>query len=318
MDPQRMHQETLILVALAIVVVSGVVAYLKRGRLGAGIEALGRFFSPEPKVNGSTNWNLFWISFAALFIEIMMIRWIGTEVRVFAYFQNLALIACFLGFGLGCYWAGRHKSLIFSLFGIVGLVILAEAPLRTWQDCLIVLSGRLSVSPDAAMWGYRGEMAGPMSWFLLLLASIAATTIFLLLLLIAMIPLGQWTGFYLDRATNPIQAYSANLLGSVAGIWIFAGMSFLWLPPVYWFVLAVALLVLMPPVSWRLGVAALIAVVCIFPLVRHSHHPDSKTYWSPYQRLDIQTLGNDEYGVYVNNTGYMGMANVTPDFLRRN
>ena len=185
-----------------------------------------------------------------------MIRWIGTEVRVFAYFQNLALIACFLGFGLGCYWAARHKSLIFSLFGIAGLVILAEAPLRRWQDFLIALSARLSVSPDAAMWGYMGELAGPTSWFLLLLASVTATAIFLLLLLITMIPLGQWTGFYLDRASNPIQAYSANLLGSVAGIWIFAGMSFLWLSPVCWFALAMALLVLMPPVSWRLGLAA--------------------------------------------------------------
>src|ERR1700730_17732780 len=147
MDPQRMHQETLILVALAIVVVSGVVAYLKRGRLGAGIEALGRFFSPEPKVNGSTNWSLFWISFVALYVEIMMIRWIGTEVRVFAYFQNLALIACFLGFGLGCYWSGRHKSLVFSLPAIASLTVLAEAPIRTWQVFLTVLSSRLSLSP---------------------------------------------------------------------------------------------------------------------------------------------------------------------------
>ena len=313
-----MSHEALILTVLVLLAIMAFFVYRERRYLATWLAGLSRYFSPEPKLDGKVNWRIFWISFTCLYVEIMLIRWVGTEVRVFAYFQNLALIACFLGFGLGCYWAGRHKSLIFSLFGIAGLVILAEAPLRTWQDFLIVLSGRLSVSPDAAMWGYRGEMAGPMSWFLLLLASIAATTIFLLLLLIAMIPLGQWTGFYLDRATNPIQAYSANLLGSVAGIWIFAGMSFLWLPPVYWFVLAVALLVLMPPVSWRLGVAALIAVVCIFPLVRHSHHPDSKTYWSPYQRLDIQTLGNDEYGVYVNNTGYMGMANVTPDFLRRN
>ena len=34
--------------------------------------------------------------------ELAFIRWISVEVRVFAYFKNLALLLCFLGFGLGC------------------------------------------------------------------------------------------------------------------------------------------------------------------------------------------------------------------------
>src|SRR5215467_2424226 len=44
-----------------------------------------------------------WIaSFLTLFAELAFIRWIAVEVRVFAYFKNLALLLCFLGFGLGC------------------------------------------------------------------------------------------------------------------------------------------------------------------------------------------------------------------------
>ena len=50
---------------------------------------------------------------------------------------------------------------------------------------------------------------------------------------------------------QPIRAYSANLLGSVAGIWIFAGLAFLHARPTYWFLLAIGLLVLVPPFSWR-------------------------------------------------------------------
>jgi hypothetical protein len=46
---------------------------------------------------------LFLASFAALYVEIMLIRWVGTEFRLFAYFQNLTLIACFQGFGYGCF-----------------------------------------------------------------------------------------------------------------------------------------------------------------------------------------------------------------------
>lgn len=321
MNPKPTSHVTPMLAVLGLTAVVVFLVYWRRRQLLDRVVWLGKFFSQEPKPSPDVKWPLFWISFTGLYVEIMLIRWIGTEVRVFAYFQNLALIACFLGFGLGCYWAGRHKSLFFSLFAIVALVILAEAPLRTWQNFLTALSNRLSLSTDAAMWGFGiawEAVSGSTSWFLLLVVSLVATAVFLLLLVVAMIPLGQWVGFYLDRASNPIQAYSANLLGSVAGIWIFAGMSFLWLPPTYWFVLAIVLLALMPPVSWRLGLVSIIAAVGVFAIVHHSRYPDRQTYWSPYQKLDIEALGNDQYGVYVNNTGYMGMANMTPEFLRSN
>ena len=49
-------------------------------------------------------WRLFALSAIALFIELALIRWLSAEVRIFAYFKNLILIACFLGFGLGFGW----------------------------------------------------------------------------------------------------------------------------------------------------------------------------------------------------------------------
>ena len=44
-----------------------------------------------------------------LFLEVLMIRWVTSEVPVFAYFKNIVLIGCFLGFGLGsiAFAAGR-------------------------------------------------------------------------------------------------------------------------------------------------------------------------------------------------------------------
>ena len=35
---------------------------------------------------------LFWISCFMLFFEILMIRWLSAEIRIFAYFQNLVLL----------------------------------------------------------------------------------------------------------------------------------------------------------------------------------------------------------------------------------
>ena len=37
------------------------------------------------------------ISLLALFLELAIIRWLSTEVRIFAYFKNFALMASFLG-----------------------------------------------------------------------------------------------------------------------------------------------------------------------------------------------------------------------------
>lgn len=48
-------------------------------------------------------WAIFLISVIGLFLEMLLIRWIGSEVRIFAYLQNTILIACFLGLGLGCF-----------------------------------------------------------------------------------------------------------------------------------------------------------------------------------------------------------------------
>ncbi len=45
---------------------------------------------------------IFLVSVLGLFLEMLLIRWIGTEIRIFAYLQNTILIVCFLGLGLGC------------------------------------------------------------------------------------------------------------------------------------------------------------------------------------------------------------------------
>src|ERR1051325_11767778 len=57
---------------------------------------------------------LFWISFLALFTEMASIRWLNASVSVLSYFNNLILISCFFGLGVGCLLARRSFSLIFG------------------------------------------------------------------------------------------------------------------------------------------------------------------------------------------------------------
>ena len=58
----------------------------------------------------SINPGLFQVSFVMLFLEVLLIRWISAEVRIFAYVSNLVLLACFLGIGLGCFFSKKKRQ----------------------------------------------------------------------------------------------------------------------------------------------------------------------------------------------------------------
>ena len=57
-----------------------------------------------------------------------MIRWVSSEVRVFAYFKNFVLIACFLGFGLGCYLCRRRIQVLDMIAPLILLTLHLKAP----------------------------------------------------------------------------------------------------------------------------------------------------------------------------------------------
>jgi SAM-dependent methyltransferase len=302
------------LVAVAAVVTLVVLFRVHLIRLG---QRVGAWFSPDDEAGGRSGLSLFLASFATLYIEIMLIRWIGTEVRIFAYVQNLALICCFLGFGLGCYGSGRRKNLLVSLLAIAVLTVLVQAPFHPWQAFLTQLSNQLSISPDAAQWGSLQQH--PRTTLALFAAvSVVAVAAFLLLLVVVMVPLGQWVGHSLDVAPNPVRAYTTNLLGSLAGIWAFAGLSFYWLPVGWWFAIGFLLLVIIRRPSVRFAVAAAALLGLCLALLPGSMHEATRTYWSPYQKLVLTELGDGQYRIDVNNAGYMSIYNLTEDYLERN
>jgi len=49
------------------------------------------------------NFSIILISFISLFLELLIIRLVGTEIRIFAYLSNLVLLAIFVGLGLGMF-----------------------------------------------------------------------------------------------------------------------------------------------------------------------------------------------------------------------
>ena len=271
--------------------------------------------TPDPasqSVANSETWRLLLVSSAALYLEIILIRWIGTEVRIFAFFQNLSLIACFLGFGLGCFNTKQRGSLLPSLAAITALVVVVNLPFQLWRNVLTVMSSALSFAPDAALWGANLKVTQSEHWMLTLFSALMLA-LFLSLLVIAMVPLGRWVGHYLERSPDTVTAYSVNLAGSMVGMWLLAILALLWLSPAYWFALAFVLILAAQPISWRTGIAGgVLLVVTLFALRPAG---GEAVHWSPYQKLVVMDAGDNQYQIDVNNVGYMSIANVSPEFV---
>jgi hypothetical protein len=53
---------------------------------------------------------MFALSFTALFLEMMVIRWVPSVVHLVAYYANLMLLSSFLGLGAGAMAAGRRGT----------------------------------------------------------------------------------------------------------------------------------------------------------------------------------------------------------------
>ncbi|HEY8504574.1 MAG TPA: hypothetical protein VIL46_08320, partial [Gemmataceae bacterium] len=111
----------------------------------------------------------------------------------------------------------------------------------------------------------------------------------------------QELGRAFNRVPQRVRAYTLNILGSLAGIVLFALCSWLWLPPVAWFGLTalgvgVFLRRLPPPrepvPAWRsrpAGMAALAgAVLLAVPTAGLTDRgsAEGQTFWSPYYRID--------------------------------
>ncbi len=98
-------------------------------RLIRWVRHLAKAWEFSPRRVGGFSWvQLGLASLLSLFLEMLMIRWVAAEVSAFAYFKNVVLIGCFLGFGLGCYFCQRSINLLAFVFPMSLLVVLIKLP----------------------------------------------------------------------------------------------------------------------------------------------------------------------------------------------
>jgi len=259
---------------------------------------------------------IFWLSVLGLYLELLLIRWIGTEVRIFAYLQNTVLVVCFLGLGAGLFSSRREVNVTRMLVALGLLVVMLIVP---WtRDGFADISQYLSLVADVNIWAPI-ETSNKLLIPLLVTIALTLTLVLLAGLIEVFVPLGRWLGRRMDEDGRPLVAYSVNVAGSLVGTLLFVAVSVASQPPWVWFVI---LAVLMLPIlrGAKAADAALLLVIAVAPAIAAHFDAATETLWSPYQKLVLQPPPTDKVGpqaweIKVNNVGYQGMYNLDPSYV---
>ena len=253
------------------------------------------------------DFQLFLVSFLILYFELAFIRWIAAYVPFVTFFSNFVLIGSFVGMSIGCLSVRSSCTLKNHIPHLLCLVIGTVIAIH-----YIVLSGNIHVSvantnsPErvffGAEWGHQNltQLAVPVE---VLLGLIYA------LIVLLFIGLGQRLGELLDGLTNHLKAYTINIAGSLAGIVVFALISYLSLSPIWWFLLGlVGLFLLMPNTTKQQLVLFFICAGLVLAGIiwLDKSNRAVKSIWTPYYHLEYSPSKGQ---LTVNGLGHQAIRN---------
>ncbi len=261
------------------------------------------------------SFDLFLISFLALFVELAIIRWLSTEVRIFAYFKNLPLMAAFLGFGVGCFLHERSDRLFYFWFPklFVALVVMIALAPTLGITHVIFADPRQYFILGTGMGDHATRSAPSLRQTVKALAVIVGMYFFVMAVFST---LCSKLGELLNR-TRPLAGYSINVFGSLCGVGLFSLVAFLRWPPGFWLILIFILLIPFhlgrPSFPW-LAIYFLIAVATtaltgyIYPAL-----------WSPSYKVMVKAdrpRGIPIFHIGVNYDGFQMIQPFAPQFTR--
>jgi hypothetical protein len=264
-------------------------------------------------------WAIFLISVLGLFLEMLLIRWISTEIRIFAYLQNTVLVVCFLGLGLGCFTSKKPINMKDMLVPLFFLVLLLAIP--TTRIALGNISEMLSFLGDFVIW--NNSISNSL-WITLFYATLGLTLTFLLMILIVdiFIPIGRLLGRLMDSHPRIIWAYSVNVAGSLLGTWLFVLLSIFYQPPVIWLIVMGFFLVFFLggfSTKGKINLALLMGIIILSWFA--GKESSLEVLWSPYQKLVLKESdprrGNvGKFMLTVNNVGYQAMLDLNDEHTK--
>src|SRR5260370_18814275 len=171
-----------------------------------------------PTPNNPATQRLFLVSVLGLFLERLLIRWIGTEIRIFAYLQDTVLVVFFVGLGLGCLSYRQPFVLREVVLPMSVLVLLLAIPIT--RHAVGSIRELVRLFGDMLIWN-QAVSEDPMRTLLYIGLGLMLTFLLMGLMAGMFVPIGRLLGRLLDDHPRPIRAYSVNVAGSLVGIWLF-------------------------------------------------------------------------------------------------
>jgi SAM-dependent methyltransferase len=208
-------------------------------------------------------------TFGILALELALIRWTAGQVRAFAYFNNLVLIAAFLGMGLGVALGRRRRGLVHWALPVL-------APLAAILGLAEPLGLVRLAFPDPFVHTWGAEVVAGGAWRLL--GSFAIFGALIAGVVAVFVCAGAAVGALFGRLPA-LAAYRWDLLGSLTGVLAMTLVSATGAGPAVWLALGVAPFMWLSrrPLSLAAGV---LAVACGALSVRGA-------VYSPYNRIDV-------------------------------
>ena len=225
-----------------------------------------------------------------LFVELVLLRWIPANVTYIAFFSNFLLMGSFLGIGVGILLGRRFGNVAWSPFP--GLLLLVVG---------LILGAKLDVQIRASneiFFGLSESHAADANFVVLPLVFVLVAAVMAALAL----PLGS-----LLRSMPPLHAYALDIVGSIAGIALFAALSVLSLQPPVWFAVLALLLASLAVARGvtRFSVinAAFVIATCALVIGATA----SGDLWSPYYRITVQRPAGSDTTISVNGVPHQAM-----------
>ena len=254
------------------------------------------------------SWELLLISFIALFLELAIIRWLSAEVRIFAYFKNLPLMAAFLGFGIG-FFLYKKSDLVFPWFPRLACILII---IIAWANSLgithvIFIDPRQYFLLGVGL-GDHAVQSVP-SLFKTFKAIFVIVSLFFLTMAI-FAALTSKIGELLNQE-KPLAGYSINVVGSLLGIAGFSIVSYLEWSPVIWLILVFLPLLYFYRNHIKLSAVYFILTIA-FTFIANDVNP---AIWSPYYRIALHKTSSPqeplEIVLWVNYDGFQSIHDLS-------
>ncbi len=240
------------------------------------------------KENKSLVVELLILSAVSLYLEVLLIRWLSADVRAFSAFRTFPLVTCFIGLGVGF---SLGKDRFFSLAPVFLLISVCAIKAVEFLNISLIPFPTNSITS----WGQINGTGLTFATWVFFLAQV----LFCILAgpFAAMVCIGERLGVLFNKIEKPLKAYCINIFGAIAGSIVLTALSFFEISPFYQIIpvmLVLGFYVCKLEKKALLATAVSLVALVVIGMQNRPVEPNSRTIWSPYQRLDLVPILGDE------------------------